>query len=68
MRKRTGRAMKLDNLITDVNMVLRAQADRACELMTLKIDKLGGLSQVVGFSTESALGDCRRETALALRA
>ena len=45
VRKRTDRAMKLDNVITDVNMVLRAQSDRACELMTLKIDKLGGLSQ-----------------------
>jgi L-alanine-DL-glutamate epimerase-like enolase superfamily enzyme len=45
VRARTQRAMKLDNVITDVNKVLRAQADRACELMTLKIDKLGGLSQ-----------------------
>ncbi|EIJ36819.1 mandelate racemase/muconate lactonizing enzyme family protein [Thiothrix nivea] len=45
VRQRTGRAVKLDNVITDVNMVLRAQADRSCELMTLKIDKLGGVSQ-----------------------
>ncbi|OAD18660.1 Mandelate racemase/muconate lactonizing enzyme family protein [Candidatus Thiomargarita nelsonii] len=45
VRSRTNRAMKLDNVITDVNKVLRAQADKACELMTLKIDKLGGLSQ-----------------------
>jgi L-alanine-DL-glutamate epimerase-like enolase superfamily enzyme len=45
VRSRTNRAMKLDNIITGVDMVLRAQADRACELMTLKIDKLGGLSQ-----------------------
>ena len=45
VRRRTHRAMKLDNIITDVNMVLRAQADRSCELMTLKIDKLGGVSQ-----------------------
>ncbi len=45
VRTRTNRAMKLDNVITDVNKVLRAQSDKACELMTLKIDKLGGLSQ-----------------------
>ncbi|HCS92857.1 MAG TPA: muconate cycloisomerase, partial [Chromatiaceae bacterium] len=45
VRERTGRAMKLDNIITNVGMVLRAQAERSCELMTLKIDKLGGLSQ-----------------------
>ncbi len=45
VRARTNRAMKLDNVITDVNKVLRAQSEKACELMTLKIDKLGGLSQ-----------------------
>lgn len=45
VRRRTKRAMKLDNTITSVRDVLRAQADKACELMTLKIDKLGGLSQ-----------------------
>ena len=45
VRARTNRAMKLDNVITDVGKVLRAQAEKACELMTLKIDKLGGLSQ-----------------------
>ncbi len=45
VRSRTNRAIKLDNVITDVNKVLRAYADNACELMTLKIDKLGGLSQ-----------------------
>lgn len=45
VRARTQRAMKLDNVIMDVNKVLRAQADQACELMTLKIDKLGGMSQ-----------------------
>lgn len=45
VRARTNRAMKLDNVITDVGKVLRAQGEKACELMTLKIDKLGGLSQ-----------------------
>jgi L-alanine-DL-glutamate epimerase-like enolase superfamily enzyme len=45
VRTRTQRAMKLDNVITDVGKVLRAQAERSCELMTLKIDKLGGLTQ-----------------------
>ena len=44
VRRRTDRPMKLDNVITDLHQVLRAQSDRACELMTLKIDKLGGLS------------------------
>lgn len=45
VRARTHRAIKLDNLITDVGKVLYAQGDNSCELMTLKIDKLGGLSQ-----------------------
>lgn len=45
VRARTQRAMKLDNVITDVGKVLRAQAEHSCELMTLKIDKLGGLTQ-----------------------
>lgn len=44
VRRRTERPMKLDNVITDLHQILRAHADKACELMTLKIDKLGGLS------------------------
>lgn len=45
VRARTQRAMKLDNMSMGVGKVLRAQADHTCELMTLKIDKLGGISQ-----------------------
>ncbi|CAA6827840.1 MAG: Mandelate racemase/muconate lactonizing enzyme family protein [uncultured Thiotrichaceae bacterium] len=46
LRGRVDIPMKLDNAIHSVNDVLRAHADNACELMALKLDKLGGFTPV----------------------
>nr|VFK43567.1 MAG: L-alanine-DL-glutamate epimerase [Candidatus Kentron sp. TC] len=45
VRSRMNRPIKLDNLIANVDTILRAHADDACDLLTIKISNIGGFSE-----------------------
>jgi len=46
IRRRTSHPFVLDEVIDDVSMLLRAHADRAADVVNIKISKFGGLSVV----------------------
>ncbi|CAN5440484.1 mandelate racemase/muconate lactonizing enzyme family protein [soil metagenome] len=47
IRQRTTAPFILDENIDSVHMLLRAHADRACDVVNLKISKLGGLTKTL---------------------
>lgn len=45
VRRHTNRPFVLDEVVDDINMVVRAAADQAMDVINIKISKLGGLTK-----------------------